>query len=43
MIVCIWALYNVTSRLKKFYGDEVSIIINSLENCGFEILILRLI
>lgn len=30
-------LYNVTSRLKKFYGDEVSIIINSLENCGFEI------
>jgi sensor histidine kinase YesM len=30
-------LYNVTRRLKAFYGDGVRIIVNSLEECGFEI------
>lgn len=30
-------LYNVTRRLKAFYGDAVRIIVNSLEDCGFEI------
>lgn len=32
-------LYNVTKRLKAFYGDKVKIIVNSLEDCGFEIII----
>lgn len=32
-------LYNVTKRLKAFYGDNVRIIINSLQDCGFEIII----
>lgn len=32
-------LYNVTKRLKAFYGDDVKIIVNSLEDCGFEIII----
>lgn len=30
-------LYNITRRLKAFYGDGVRIIVNSLEECGFEI------
>lgn len=30
-------LYNVTRRLKAFYGERVKISVNSLENCGFEL------
>ncbi|MGX8833476.1 sensor histidine kinase [Amedibacillus sp. YH-ame6] len=30
-------LYNVTKRLKTFFKDQVEIIVNSSEDCGFEI------
>lgn len=30
-------LYNVTRRMKAFYGEDVAIIVNSMEDCGFEI------
>ncbi|MEG0507202.1 MAG: histidine kinase [Longicatena sp.] len=32
-------LYSVTRRLKVFYGDAVRILVNSMEECGFEIII----
>lgn len=32
-------LYNVTRRLKTFYGKRVKILVNSQEDCGFDITI----
>lgn len=32
-------LYNVTKRIKGLYGDDVCIITNSCEGCGFEIIL----
>ncbi|MEF9961691.1 MAG: histidine kinase [Erysipelotrichaceae bacterium] len=32
-------LYNVTKRLKSYFGKRVSIVVNSFEDCGFEFII----